>query len=194
MSTGLCYDRVCRRQAVFLNLKLGQEGEPRKLEMDRRLFILSYAAAPLLQTELSTFSVEEGVLVRALCSQVIPTDDAPGAAEAGVAFYIDRQLQGPLRRFLPAYRAGLASLRTTVRHRTGREFSALMFSEQTALLKVIEEGTDPHLSAFFELFVDHALQGFYGGPQHGGNLEEASWKMLNIVDVMEGHRHDADSR
>jgi hypothetical protein len=39
------------------------------------------------------------------------------------------------------------------------------------------------------MVADHAMQGFYGSPAHGGNLDAASWKMLGIEDVMEGHRH-----
>jgi hypothetical protein len=39
------------------------------------------------------------------------------------------------------------------------------------------------------MVIDHTMQGFYGSPEHGGNRDEASWKMLGIVDVMEGHKH-----
>jgi gluconate 2-dehydrogenase gamma chain len=33
---------------------------------------------------------------------------------------------------------------------------------------------------FFNLIRAHAMQGFYGDPRHGGNRDEASWKMLGI--------------
>jgi hypothetical protein len=35
-----------------------------------------------------------------------PADDAPGAKQAGVLYYIDQQLAGPLHRFGPAYHEG----------------------------------------------------------------------------------------
>jgi len=39
---------------------------------------------------------------------------------------------------------------------------------------------------FFQRQVDHMMQGFYGSPRHGGNKNEASWKMLGIAPNM-GH-------
>jgi gluconate 2-dehydrogenase gamma chain len=39
------------------------------------------------------------------------------------------------------------------------------------------------------MVVDHTMQGFYGSPAHGGNRDEASWKMLGVTGVMEGHQH-----
>jgi hypothetical protein len=33
------------------------------------------------------------------------------------------------------------------------------------------------------------MQGFYGSPTHGGNRDEASWKMLGIQEIMGGHQH-----
>jgi gluconate 2-dehydrogenase gamma chain len=66
--------------------------------VNRREFLVLavplYAAGPL-----QTFKRDEAHLVEALCDQVIPADDAPGAKQAGVLYYIDRQLAGPLRRF-----------------------------------------------------------------------------------------------
>ena len=41
--------------------------------------------------------------------QIIPRDDAPGATDVGVIFYIDRQLAGLLDRHQRQYRLGLAS-------------------------------------------------------------------------------------
>jgi len=28
--------------------------------------------------------------------------------------------------------------------------------------------------------VDHTIQGFYGGPRHGGNRDAVSWRMLGL--------------
>jgi gluconate 2-dehydrogenase gamma chain len=33
---------------------------------------------------------------------------------------------------------------------------------------------------FFQLAVDHSMQGFYGDPRHGGNRDGVSWKMLGV--------------
>jgi gluconate 2-dehydrogenase gamma chain len=149
--------------------------------MDRRLFLLAAAAAPLYAGPLVLFSEDEAKVLEALCNQIVPAeDDAPGAVRAGVVFYIDKHLAGPLKRFAPAYRRGIPLL---------REFTSLNFAEQAQFLRELERGSNPELASFFSMVVDHTMQGFYGSPEHGGNRDEASWKMLGIVDVMGGHQH-----
>jgi gluconate 2-dehydrogenase gamma chain len=156
--------------------------------VNRREFLMLavplYAAGPL-----ETFSRDEARLVEALCGQVIPADDVPGAKQAGVLYYIDRQLAGPLRRFQTAYHDGLSKLRNACQSRTGRDFADLSFPEQTKFLEDVEAGRVEKLDSFWRLVIDHTMQGFYGSPAHGGNQDEASWKMLGIQDVMEGHTH-----
>jgi gluconate 2-dehydrogenase gamma chain len=145
--------------------------------VNRRVFLAAgfaipfYAASPL-----EVFSAGEARIVEALCDQIIPADDAPGAKAAGVLYYIDRQLAGPLKRYQPRYHAGLPAFAT---------LPDLPFDQQTAFLRGLR-GDD---LALFNLVVDHTMQGFYGSPAHGGNRDEASWKMLGIVDMMGGHRH-----
>jgi gluconate 2-dehydrogenase gamma chain len=156
--------------------------------VNRRQFLIAamplYAAGPL-----QTFSREDARLVEALCNQVIPADDTPGAKQAGVLYYIDRQLAGPLRRFQAAYRDSLPQLRNACRDRTDRDFADLAFSEQTKFLQDLEAGHVQKLDSFWRLVIDHTMQGFYGSPAHGGNRDEASWDMLGIREVMEGHTH-----
>jgi gluconate 2-dehydrogenase gamma chain len=143
--------------------------------MDRRAFLLSAAAIPLYAAgPLQTFTPEEARIVEALCAQIIPADDVPGAKEAGVLYYIDRQLAGPLKRFAGAYKSGLPAF---------QKLPDLAFAEQTAFLKSLQS------NSFFSMVVDHTMQGFYGSPEHGGNRDEASWKMLGIVNEMAGHQH-----
>ncbi len=157
--------------------------------MDRRFFLMAAVATPLYAGPLVLFSLDESKLVEAICNQVIPADDAPGAVQAGVVFYIDKQLAGPLKRYQPAYQRSIPLFRSACRERTGSDFAALRFSGQTEFLRHIEPGENPELATFFAMVVDHTMQGFYGSPQHGGNAGQASWKMLSIVDEMEGHRH-----
>lgn len=158
------------------------------MEMDRRSFLL-LAASPLYAGPLVQLSAAESKLVDALTNQIIPADDAPGASEAGVVFYIDKQLDGPLKRFRPTYTRCIPLFQAACRNAFGREFQNLSFDEQTDFLRQIEHGPDRELSSFFSLVIEHTMQGFYGSPEHGGNRDEASWKMLNIVDVMGGHAH-----
>ena len=45
------------------------------------------------------------------------------------------------------------------------------------------------LRPIFDLIYDLTLQGYFGSPEHGGNLQQTSWKMLKIEDVMSGNAH-----
>lgn len=160
------------------------------MQTDRRLFILSAAAAASLYSgPLLLFTTGEAKFMEALVDQIIPADDAPGAAQAGVVFYIDKQLSGPLQRFAPAYQRSIPLFQSACLEKTGKDFLALPFAGRTAFLQFIEGRANPALASFFSMVTDHAMQGFYGSPAHGGNLDSASWKMLDIEDVMEGHRH-----
>jgi len=156
--------------------------------LDRRSFTLALAAAPLYAGPLVWLAADDAALIEAIADQIVPADDAPGALAAGVVYYIDRQLAGPLARFQETYRSSIPLFRAVCRERTGREFTALPFAERTAFLRSIENDRST-LAAFFALVVDHTMQGFYGSPEHGGNRDEASWKMLQIEDVMGGHQH-----
>jgi gluconate 2-dehydrogenase gamma chain len=158
------------------------------LAVNRRHFL--FAAVPLYATgPFQTFSRDEARIVEALCDQVIPVDESPGAKQAGVLYYIDRQLAGPLHRFEPAYHDGLAKLREECHSKTGKGFGELPFAEQTKFLQDLEAGHAEELNSFWRMVIDHTMQGFYGSPAHGGNRDEASWEMLGIRDVMEGHTH-----
>lgn len=149
-------------------------------KIDRRLFLALLSAPLYPAVPLVVLSADEGKVVESLCAQIIPADDYPGAKEAGVLYYIETQLAGPLKRFAPDYHRGLASLRA-------QHFDELNFTEQKTFLQRIDGASE--LGRFWNLVIDHTMQGFYGGPKHGGNKDEASWKMLDIADVMEGHKH-----
>ncbi len=153
------------------------------MQMDRRLFLISAAVLPLYAGPLVTLTEPESKLLDGLVDHIIPADDTPGALAAGVVFYIDKQLAGPLKRYLPAYRLGIAEFSGACRQSTGKHFSELDGEAQLAYLHKVEN------TSFFAMVVDHTMQGFYGSPEHGGNRGEASWKMLGIEETMRGHKH-----
>ncbi len=153
--------------------------------ISRRLFALQFAAPALYSGPLVWFTTGEAKVVEALTNQIIPADDAPGAVAAGVVYYIDKQLTGPLAKFAADYRNGIPLFQSACSKKTGKEFLSLSFDEQATYLRQIERE-----SSFFRMVIDHTMQGFYGSPKHGGNRDEASWKMLGIKDVMtEDHKH-----
>lgn len=107
------------------------------------------------------FTDHEARALDALLAWVIPTDDTPGAREAGVIHYIDRQLTRHFREHRQAYRDGLAVLPDPL--------------DEASLARIPKP--------FFDLVVTHAMQGFYGNPRHGGNRDFASWRMLGIPPI-----------
>ena len=124
-------------------------------------------------------SVEEGEAAAAICEQLIPADEFPGAAQAGAVDFIDRQLSGFLRKHSQAYRAGLAAFDATSRTRFGKRFCELPSAQQVELLKAAEKAKDP----FFALILAHTMQGYYGDPRHGGNRDQAGYRSLGIPDT-----------
>jgi len=153
------------------------------MQMDRRLFLISAAVAPLYAGPLVVFSDPEAKVIAGIIDHIIPADDTPGALAAGVVFYIDKQLAGPLKRFREAYKMGIGQFYAGCRERMGKYFDELHPAKQIEYLLQVEN------TSFFAMVVDHTMQGFYGSPEHGGNKGEASWKMLGIEDVMRGHTH-----
>lgn len=115
------------------------------------------------------FTEAEARTLDAMLAHIIPADDTPGAREAGVIHYIDRQLTRRFRESQKIYREGLAAL---------GDFVGLSAERQLETLRAMER--DRGHRPFFDLVVTHAMQGFYGNPRHGGNRDFASWRMLGI--------------
>ena len=114
--------------------------------------------------------------MNAICEQIIPADQDPGAREAGVVNYIDVQLSSYFKAYRDTYRRGLASVDALSQARLGRNFAELAAPEQADVLREAEQKA----KAFFDLVLAHTMQGFYGDPRHGGNREAVSWKMLAL--------------
>jgi gluconate 2-dehydrogenase gamma chain len=144
--------------------------------MDRRRFIVAGLAGTAVGCARSKspwrfFSVAEARTVAAVCAHIIPQDRDPGAVEADVVVFIDRQLTGFYKPLRKTYRQGIEAI--------GRDFADLPAASQLDVLRRIER--NPETKPFFDMLVAHAMQGFYGDPRHGGNRERASWKMLGVA-------------
>lgn len=120
------------------------------------------------------FKGREARTLEALLDWLIPEGDGPGAREAGVIRYIDRQLSTHFRAHRKAYRDGLGA----IERRAGGCLADAPLQRQEKVVRELERNraTRP----FFDLVLAHAMQGFYGNPRHGGNREFVSWRMLGI--------------
>lgn len=167
------------------------------MELNRRYFIqtLGLVSGSILflpacskpRLEWDFFTDDEAKLVIAIAEQIIPADTDPGATDAGVVYFIDKQLAGFYSNFGETYKNGLASLQTYCKEKYNSLFEELEYDMQTNVLKLMEQNKilgeywkEHSSSGFFRLIRDHSMQGFYGSPRHGGNKNYVSYKMLKL--------------
>ena len=117
--------------------------------------------------------------VSAIAALIIPSDDGPGATEAGAVYFIDRALKTFAADQQNAYRDGFADLnRGRVKmFPHSSSFAALSKEQQTELLRSIEK-TD-----FFDLLRTHTVLAWLGGPEYGGNRNGVGWKYIGFDDA-----------
>jgi gluconate 2-dehydrogenase gamma chain len=129
--------------------------------------------------KLEFFTPEQAAEVEAIAAQIIPTDDTPGAREAGVVYFIDRALMTFDRDNRKQYTRGLKQLRQTARRLfpPAKRFSPLAADQQITVLKEIEK------TAFFELVRTHTIMGFFANPEYGGNRDFVGWKLIGFESV-----------
>ncbi len=124
-------------------------------------------------------SEQEAVAFAAVVDQIIPPDDLPGASGAGVVYFIDNVLGGFLADLAPLLRQGLQDIerRAGADSAGAKDFAALTFDQQTAILQTVED------TPFFEsmIFLTHC--GMFALPSWGGNVDKAGWKLLGFENL-----------
>lgn len=142
----------------------------------------SSAAASEARLENSAFKIlgdEEAVEFSAIAARIIPTDETPGATEAGVIYFIDNVLGTTRTEVLAPMREGLATLQAAALSEYGSSrFSSLTPEQQDALLTSIEE------TEFFGTMRYMTIAGMFSLPEYGGNRDYAGWKLIGFE-----HRH-----
>src|SRR5579864_489543 len=112
--------------------------------------------------------------LRAAVDRIIPQDDYPGGWEAGVGDYLARQFERDLKDMLRLYAAGLEALDAEAHALYGNDSAALEPPSQDALLARLEHGQvttawSTPAAEFFDLLVNHTMEGYYSDPGNGGN-------------------------
>ena len=145
------------------------------------------AQGPADPPKLGFFTPNGAKLIEIIANILIPPDEFPGAGDAGAAYYFDKQMQGPLAYLLETWKVGLFTFSSVAKHVfNGQSFLLLTKDQQQDFIGQIAQGNHPSLRPIFDLIYDLTLQSYFGSPEHGGNRQEASWKMLRIEDVMNG--------
>lgn len=143
------------------------------------------AARSASSSEPIALSPTEWEVVEAITARILPTDDTPGAREAGCVNFIDKALAAEDAEALPRYRAAIRELESACVRRFDKGFAALAPDEQDALLHALEEdriegwaSEEASAAAFFATLRMHTLLGFLLSPQHGGNRDFVGWKTV----------------
>jgi len=145
--------------------------------------VLGLAPGDSLAPGCKVLTISQGVLVGAIAEQFVPADEHSGGREAGVVFYIDGILAGRLARsYKDRYERGLKLVDEVSHKQFNRNFVSLDAEQQVSVLKAMESGDAVGSEAheFFTLILQHTMEGYYGDPEHGGNRNGASWKMLGF--------------
>ena len=121
----------------------------------------------------------ESADIEAVAAQIIPTDDSPGAREAGVVYFIDRALATFFSQMAGDYRAQLAAFQTAFRaqHPAARSFASLPSEQQVEYLKGVDQ------TPFFTTTRLLTLLGMFSLPEYGGNRNGVGWKLIGFEDA-----------
>jgi gluconate 2-dehydrogenase gamma chain len=129
------------------------------------------------------FTPEEAAEVEAISACIIPTDDTPGAREAGVVYFIDRGLVTFGADDQKTYREGLPELQARAKEMfaSASKFSGLTPEQQDAVLHSFDENATtarPSVQNFFDTLRQHTIAGFLIDPDFGGNHDGVGWKVI----------------
>ncbi|GAD08732.1 gluconate 2-dehydrogenase subunit 3 [Gluconobacter frateurii NBRC 103465] len=155
------------------------------------------------------FSDDEWQTLNSFVDRLIPADaEGPGALEAHVPEFIDRQmntpyghgsewyLRPPLMKtsaalgyqflFTPRdiYKQGLPALHSAIMQRYGKPFHQLDAGERDRIIGQMEKGSltlSPVPSKLlFGQVLKNCKEGYFADPIHGGNYEMGAWKMIGF--------------
>jgi len=177
------------RRRHFLTLSAATLGGVLVYSLDRKASRLSAQQGPV-RIPLRFLTETEALIVAAAASRIFPSDDSgPGAREAGVAVFIDRQLAGSYGRdrfrytqppFEDAPREFGYQGRATPRqiYREGLKglegFHLLSPAAQDEALGKIES------TLFFSLLRQNTIEGMFCDPIHGGNAGMLGWQLVGF--------------
>jgi len=140
----------------------------------------SQAVRGTTASQFEFFDAATAADVAAIAAQILPSDDGPGAQEAGVIYFIDRALKTFDADKQDVYRTGMVEVQSMRRKMfpASTSIAGLSREEQCQLIRAIDK------SEFFEQLRIHTVLGFLGNPSYGGNREEVGWKYIGFEDRM----------
>jgi gluconate 2-dehydrogenase gamma chain len=122
------------------------------------------------------FTAQQAADYEAFASQIIPTDETPGAKEANVVRFVDFALSEIEPQKKQEFANALKALNEQAKKTAPQaaSFAALTSAQQTEAMRAIENSGD------FGTLKVYALIGFFGDPADGGNKDEVGWKLIGF--------------
>ena len=166
------------------------------------------------------FNTEEAAFIESAIDRLIPSDDVgPGAIDAGVQFFLDKQLggawgagerlyrSGPWKEGAPTqgyqlpytpaelFKTALRGIKQDLATRN-TTFSMLKPEEQDAYLSALENGEvkidSVPSKVFFESLWSLTLEGYFSDPVYGGNKDMVAWRMIGFPGAYANFYHLVD--
>jgi gluconate 2-dehydrogenase gamma chain len=149
------------------------------------------AAQSAASTGFEFFTPELAAEVDAVAARIIPTNETPGAREAGVVYFIDRALATFASDDRRLYADGMAALQARAREMfpVVEKFSAATIEQQDEILRSIDKNAasndrpfkpPPLAKNFFETLRQHTIAGFLIDPDSNrrGNHDGVGWRVI----------------
>lgn len=137
------------------------------------------------------FSGQQAIEVAAIAARIIPSDDSPGATEAGAVYFIDRGLITIAPEAQPIYRDGLVQFQNDIHEMfpAVEKFSAASIAQQDQFLQSQDNPAAPArrrnrpapgTPSFFETIRIHTIAAFLIDPEseYAGNRSGVGWQLL----------------
>jgi gluconate 2-dehydrogenase gamma chain len=175
---------------------------------------MSSAGASSAEGAYVFFNDLEVAFIKAAVARLIPADElGPGAAEAGVPYFLDRQLasaygggahfynQGPFGSETPyqgyqlpltpaeLYRVGIAATDRYCKETHGKLFAELEAAVQDQVLSGLQgiaaavDLKEVPGATFFATLLGDTQDGFFADPAYGGNKDMVGWKLVGFPGV-----------
>ncbi len=127
--------------------------------------------------DFKVLSEEQALEYDAISARIIPTDETPGAREAGVVYFIDNVISDRPEYEREDLNAGLPELQAAaVTSFDIPYFHLLSEEQQDQLLKEVED------SHFFMTIRFLTIAGMFALPEYGGNKDKMGWDLIGFED------------
>lgn len=125
---------------------------------------------------LTVLDAKEASELEAVAARIIPSDETPGAKEAGVIYFIDNVMSSRPEQ-LADLRSGLQELQARSAEQYGSStFAALTAPQQDGLLSELEQ------TPFFATVRYLSIAGMFSLPQYGGNRGGIGYQLIGFDD------------